>query len=221
LVGVILLDTLFPRLPGDIGNPATFPFPVIYEKVHGAFPSQVVRERDSSLILPFIEAARILERKGAKAITTSCGFLAIWQKEMVSAVSVPLFTSSLIQIPWAYELVGRRGQVGVLTADRDSLTIDHLKGVEAEGVPSVIQGMKPDSEFHRTYVGNSPDLDYSRVEKEVVEEASTLISDHPDVSAVVLECTNMTLFRKALREAVRVPIFDILTLTHYIHSSLK
>ncbi len=221
LIGIILLDTRFPRFLGDVGNPKTFPFPVLYEKVHGALPSRVVKERDSSLLLPFIEAANALERRGAMAITTSCGFLAVWQKELASAVDVPLFTSSLIQIPWAYELMGRRGRIGVLTADRDSFTTDLLKGVDAEGIPSVIRGMKPDSEFHRIYVRNSPDLDFSRVEKEVIAEASALVDDNPDVSAVVLECTNMAVFRKALREAVTMPAFDILTLIHFIHSSLK
>ena len=127
MIGIILLDTRFPRLLGDVGNPKTFPFPVLYEKVHGALPSRVVMERDSSLLFPFIEAAKALERRGAMAITTSCGFLAIWQKEMASAVNVPLFTSSLIQIPWAYELMGRRGRIGVLTADRDSFTTGLLE----------------------------------------------------------------------------------------------
>lgn len=221
MIGIILLDTLFPRLLGDIGNPETFPFPVLFEKVHGALPSRVVMERDSSLLLPFIEAAKALEKRGASMITTSCGFLAVWQKEMASAVGVPLFTSSLIQIPWAYELMGRRGRIGVLTADRDSFTTDLLKGVDAEGIPSVIRGMKPDSEFHRIYVRNRPDLDFSRVEREVVAEASALVGDNSDVSAVVLECTNMAVFRKALRETVTMPAFDILTLIHFIHSSLK
>jgi aspartate/glutamate racemase len=221
VIGIILLDTRFPRPSGDIGNPKTFSFPVLYEKVDGALPSRVVREKDSSLLLPFVEAAKTLERRGAMAITTSCGFLAIWQKEMASAVKVPLFTSSLIQIPWAYELVSRRGRIGVLTADRDSLTADHLTGVGAERIPAVIRGMRPESEFQRTYVSNSSDLNFSGVAKEIVGEASALTAEYPDVSAVILECTNMAVFRKGLREAMKIPVFDILTLIHYIHSSLK
>jgi len=221
LIGIVLLDTRFPRLPGDIGNPATFPFPVIYEKVKRAVPSRVINDRDPSLLLPFIKAAKTLERKGARAITTSCGFLALWQKEMAAAVNVPLFTSSLVQIPWAYELMGRRGRIGVLTADRDSMTGDHLEGVGAEGIPAVIHGMKPESDFHRIYVGNHSDLDLSRVEREVAMEVSTLLAWHPDISALVLECTNMAVFRRSVREAVNIPVFDILTLIHYIHSSLK
>ena len=221
MIGIILLDTRFLRLPGDIGNPDTFPFPVVYETVAGAFPLRVVKERGEPLLPAFIEAAKALERRGAVAITTSCGFLALWQEELSSVVKVPLFTSSLIQVPWAYELVGRRGQIGVLTVDRDSFTTDHLKGVGAERIPAVIHGMKPESEFHRIYVGNHSDLDFRRVEREVVMEASILVTKHPDISALVLECTNMAVFRKAVREVVKIPVFDILTLIHYIYSSFK
>lgn len=197
----------------------TFPFPVLYEKVEGAWPERVIREKDVSLILPFIEAAKVLEKRGAKAITTSCGFLAIWQKEMASSVGVPLFTSSLMQIPWIYEFVGRRGQIGILTADRDSLTEDHLTAVHVHGIPMVIQGMNPEGEFYRVYVKDHPDPDFSKIEREMVDEVSTLLSDHPDLSALVLECTNMAIFRKALREVAKIPVWDILTLIHYIHSS--
>lgn len=205
---------------GDLGNPNTFSFPVLYEKVEGALPSRIIRDRDRSLLLPFLEAAKTLEGRGAKAITTSCGFLALWQKEMASAVRVPLFTSSLIQIPWAYDLAGRRGRIGVLTADREFFSADHLKGVNAEAIPIVIRGMKPDSAFHRTYVSNRSDLDFLRAEKEVVEEASEMVKEHPDIQAIVLECTNMAVFRHSLKEAINRPVFDILTLIHYVHSSL-
>lgn len=221
MIGIILLDTYFPRPLGDMGNPATFSFPVLYEKVAGALPERVVRERDASLLLPFMEAAKNLERRGAKAITTSCGFLSVYQKELAMAVEVPLFTSSLIQIPWVYQLTGRRGRIGVLTADRDSLTLDHLKGVDADGVPSVIRGMEPESEFHRTYIGNHSDPDFSKIEREVVDAASCLVKDHPDISALVLECTNMAIFRRALKGTIHIPVFDILTLIHYIHLSLS
>ncbi len=221
MIGIILLETRFPRILGDVGNPETFPFPVLYQKVEGALPVRVIREKEASLLSPFLQAAASLERGGAKAITTSCGFLAIYQKEMASAVQVPLFTSSLLQIPWAYALMGRRGRIGVLTADRDAFTLEHLKGVDAEHIPVVIRGMNPDGEFYRTYIGDHPDPDFSQIEKELVQEVFSLIQDHPDISALVLECTNMAIFRKALREHVRIPLFDILTLIHYLHLAIE
>lgn len=220
LIGIILLDTKFPRLLGDIGNPRTFPFPVLFEKVEEAIPLRVIKDRDPRLIVPFVDAARALERRGAKAITTSCGFLAEWQQEIASAVGAPVFTSSLIQVPWAYQIAGRRGRVGVLTADASSLTRSHFEGAAAQGIPVLVRGMSPESEFYRVYVRNNPDIDLSKAESEVVSEVSGLLKENPDVSALVLECTNMPVFGRALRDAVKVPIFDIITLTNFVWSTV-
>ncbi len=221
MIGIILLDTQFPRLIGDIGNKETFTFPVIYEKVDGAFPSRLIQERDPALLPRFIAAARSLVSRGAQAITTSCGFLALWQEEIASTVGVPVFTSSLIQIPWVYEMMGRKGRIGVMTIDARSLTKDHLKGVHAEAIPLVIRGMKRGGEFYRVFAMNHRDLDYSKAEKEIVEEVSNLVKENRDLSAIVLECTNMSVFRKAIRREIRIPLFDHLSLMDYVWSSLK
>ncbi|HHY91802.1 MAG TPA: aspartate/glutamate racemase family protein, partial [Firmicutes bacterium] len=101
ILGIIMLDTRFPRLPGDVGNAATFPFPVRYEVVQGASPLRVVQEADPALLQPFIRAAQALQAAGVQAIATSCGFLALWQAELAAAVKVPLVTSSLLQVPLA------------------------------------------------------------------------------------------------------------------------
>lgn len=220
MIGILLLDTIFPRLLGDVGNPKTFPFPVIYEKVQGAIPMRVVKERDGCLLPSFIEGAKALERRGVKAITTSCGFLAIWQKEIASAVDIPVFTSSLLQVPWAYQITGRRGRIGILTADVSSLTEVHFEGVGAAGIPMVVRGLNPEGEFYRVYIGNSPNIDVSKAGREMVAEASALMNEHPDISGLVLECANMTVFGKAVRETVKVPVFDIVTLTCFIWSSV-
>ena len=220
MIGILLLDTIFPRLLGDVGNPKTFPFPVIYEKVQGAIPMRVVKERDGCLLPSFIEGAKALERRGVKAITTSCGFLAIWQKEIASAVDIPVFTSSLLQVPWAYQITGRRGRIGVLTADVSSLTEVHFQGVGAAGIPMVVRGLNPEGEFYRVYIGNSPNIDVSKAGREMVAEASALMNEHPDISGLVLECANMPVFGKAVRDTINVPVFDIVTLTCFIWSSI-
>ena len=220
MIGILLLDTIFPRLLGDVGNPKTFPFPVIYEKVQGAIPMRVVKERDGCLLPSFIKGAKALERRGVKAITTSCGFLAIWQKEIASAVDIPVFTSSLLQVPWAYQITGRRGRIGILTADVSSLTEAHFEGVGAAGIPMVVRGLNPEGEFYRVYIGNSPNIDVSKAGREMVAEASALMNEHPDISGLVLECANMPVFGKAVRETVKVPVFDIVTLTCFIWSSV-
>ena len=71
-VGILMLETRFPRIPGDIGHAGTWPFPVLYKVVKGASPDQVVRHRAEGLLDNFIEAARELVAAGADGITTNC-----------------------------------------------------------------------------------------------------------------------------------------------------
>ena len=99
-VGVLMLDTRFPRIPGDMGNASTFPFPVRYHRVDGAAPDLVVRRGAEGLLDAFVDAARYLEREGVGAITTNCGFLVKFQRQMAAAVRVPVFTSSLLLVPF-------------------------------------------------------------------------------------------------------------------------
>ena len=224
-LGILMLDTRFPRIPGDIGNARTFPFPVRYRKVAGASPKRVVEEGDLSLLEPFISVARELEAEGVKAITTSCGFLAMFQKEMAAAVSVPLFTSSLLQIPFLYSLFGRRGKVGVMTARAASLSEQHFEQCGASGLPLAIAGMDESPEFTRVFLAKGepasiPILDVDLAEAEIRSVARDLVHKNPDIKFVILECTNMPPFRKAIQESCGKPVFDIITLAGYIHSGL-
>src|SRR3989441_1848515 len=120
-VGILILDTRFPRIPGDVGNAATFPFPVRYHRVSGAHPDLVVRRGAEGLLPAFVQGARALEGEGVGAITTSCGFLVKYQQELAAAVHVPLFTSSLLLVPLVHRLLpaGRRG--GLLTLEPPAL----------------------------------------------------------------------------------------------------
>ena len=102
-LGVLMLDTRFPRPLGDIGHPDSFGIPVRQEVVSGAWPDKVVASaaalRASGLLNTFCAHAIALEREGAKAITTSCGFLVLLQRELQDAVAIPVVTSSLLQLP--------------------------------------------------------------------------------------------------------------------------
>ncbi|MDR2738460.1 MAG: hypothetical protein LBB68_01305 [Treponema sp.] len=101
-IGILMLNTNFPRIPGDIGNATTFSFPVVYKIIETANASNVVSLGAVELLEPFIKGARELITQGVRAITTSCGFLAIFHRELAAAVDVPVFTSSLIQARLVY-----------------------------------------------------------------------------------------------------------------------
>lgn len=219
-IGIIMLDTVFPRIPGDVGNAGTFSFPVKYKIVKGASPQRVVQEADPQLLQPFIEAARELEQEGVRAITTSCGFLAIFQKQLAEAVNIPVFTSSLLQVHLAQNIINSGKKVGILTARAQSLTSRHFAGVGLAEDAAVVVGMDEAPEFSATFIGGKSTLDVEKCREEMIEAAQKLVERYPEAGAIVLECTNMPPFSQAIQDTVQLPVFDVVTMINYIHSAV-
>ena len=219
--GIIMLDTAFPRIPGDVGNPSTFPFPVRYQVVKGASSTRVVKEADPLLLQAFIDAARVLESTGVQAIATSCGFLSIFHRELVDATRIPIFSSSLLQVPLIYHIVRRDMKIGVITARKQSLTDRHLAGVGIQAYPLAIIGLDDAEEFTAVFIEGKKTIDAEKCRSEMVSAARSLVARHPDVGAIVLECTNMPPYAKDIQEVTGRPVFDIVTLIHYGHTALK
>lgn len=194
-VGVLMLDTKFPRPPGDIGHPSSLGMPVRQWVVRGAWPSSVVVSgatlRASALPEAFMAGARELEKQGAHAITTSCGFLVLLQRELQDALTIPVVTSSLLELP---RLLEEEAQVGVLTISATQLGAEHLL---AAGVPAarlgdvIVQGVDPAGEFASAILGNRETMDLALARADVVDAARRLQMRAPQLRTVVLECTNM------------------------------
>jgi aspartate/glutamate racemase len=219
-IGILMLETVFPRIAGDVGNAFTFDFPVRYLTVKGANSRRVVKEADPTLLEPFIDAAQELEQAGCGAITTSCGFLAMFQKEMAAAVDIPVFTSSLMQVPFVNRFLTPKQKIGIMTARAASLTEKHFSGAGIDDQNYAIQGMDEYPEFTNAYIEGKKTMDVEKVQAEMVDAAQKLLKSHPEIGAIVFECTNMPPFSAAVQSAVKLPVFDIVTLTRYIASSL-
>jgi hypothetical protein len=206
-----MLETRFPRVVGDIGNPATFGFPVRYAVVAGASPQRVVRERDPSLLRPFIEAGLALIGQGATALTTSCGFLVLFQRELQAALPVPVWTSSLLLLPQLQAALPAGRSVGVVTVNAPSLSAEHLRcaGVSAD-VP--VEGLATGCAFQRTLLDDKLLLDVEGARQATVDAALALVTRCRDVAAIVLECTNMPPYADAVRAATGCEVHDITTL---------
>ena len=211
LLGVLMLDTRFPRVVGDIGNPATFGFPVRYATVRGASPQRVVREGAADLLAPFIAAGRGLVHAGATAITTSCGFLILFQRELQAALPVPVWTSSLLLLPELRAGLPPGRTVGVVTVDAKALGAEHLRCAQAPG-DTPIEGLAPGCAFQRTLLEDRADLDVDAARHATVAAALRLVARHPEVAAIVLECTNMPPYADAVRAATGRPVHDITSL---------
>jgi hypothetical protein len=210
-LGVLMLETRFPRVPGDIGNPASFDVPVRYRIVRGASAARVVRERATGLLQPFIDAAQELVAEGCGLIATSCGFLALFQDQLQAALPVQVAASSLLQVATTQARLAPGQQVGIITIAPESLSADHLRGVGADLATPVV-GVRPDGEFIRAIMGDQPEMDTDKLRAEVLEAGARLLQAHPRVGAIVLECTNMPPYSAALGEATGLPVYDILTL---------
>src|SRR5205809_3302312 len=220
-VGILMLDTRFPRIPGEMGNATTFPFPVRYHRVSGAAPDLVVRQGAEGLVNDFIDAARFLEREGVGAVTTNCGFLVKFQREMAAAVRVPVFTSSLLLVPLVHQMLPRGRRVGIMTVSAATLGPEHLEGAGiGSDIPIAVAGMETEKEFTRVLLGDELEHDVDLTREEHVRVARRLVGEHPDIGALVLEGTNMPPYPAALRRETGLPVFDIVSLVTLAHRAL-
>ena len=204
-LGVVMLDTQFPRPEGDIGHPAAFGVPTRRCVITGAWPDKIVQSgaglRKGRVVTPILQLIRRLEHDGAKAITTSCGFLVLLQKEMQAAVKIPVITSSLLQLPG---LLALNAKVGVLTISSSKLGVEHLRaaGVPRERVADVVvQGVDAKGEFATSILSNRATMDLDKAGSEVLAAAIALKQREPSLQCVVLECTNMPPYRAAIEAA--------------------
>ena len=220
-LGILMLEARFPRIPGDMGNGTTWPFPVLFRVVRGASPEKVVLNGATGLLQDFVAAATDLVDLGAEAITTNCGFLSLFQKEIAAAVGVPVATSSLMQVPWVQATLPPGKRVGIVSVSAQSLTPAHLEGA---GVPldAPIAGTENGREFFRVLIkGEKNDLDVDLARHDVVEAGKGLVARHPDIGAIVLECTNMPPYAAALQEAIGLPVYDIYSMITWFHAGLR
>jgi len=218
-VGILMLETRFPRIPGDMGNAETWPFPVLYKVVPGASPRRVVCERAEGLLDEFLAAADELVRLGADGITTTCGFLSLYQREIAAHVGVPVATSSLMQVPFIERVLPLGKRVGVLTVSAAHLSVEHMRAAGADPETPVV-GTDDGSEFSRVMINDEERLDVAAAERDILAAGDRLVASHEGIGAVLLECTNMVPYARALSQRLRLPVFSIYTFVTWFHSGL-
>lgn len=218
-LGILMLEARFPRIPGDMGNALTWPFPVLYKVVRGASPRRVVANRAEGLRDAFIAAAKELMADGADGITTNCGFLSLFQRDIAAAVGVPVATSSLMQVPFIERLLPKGKRAGIVTVSLPSLTKEHLKAAGvSEDAPIV--GTEGGEEFTRVLLNDELTLDAAAAERDLIAAGEALVARHPDIGAVVLECTNMIPYARALQAHLKLPVYDMYGFCCWFHAGL-
>lgn len=215
-LGILMLDTRFPRIVGDVGNAASYDYPVIFRTMEGIGSADAVAAHpDRPRVLAALKAnAEALAVEGAVGLGTSCGFLALYQDDLTAVSPLPVATSALLHIK---RLAGK--EVGVITASAKNLTPAYLEAVGAPGDTPVV-GLPEDSSFADTFLRNGLTLDQEAVEREVIAAGRQLVARYPEVDTVVLECTNLPPYKSALRQALGLPVLDVLDLLNDFYVSL-
>ncbi len=218
-VGILMLETQFPRVLGDLGNAASWDFPVRFAMVKGASANVALSQDSDTLLEPFIVSAKELLAQGVDGITTSCGFLSLMQKELSAAIDAPVAASSLMQVPWVQAILPPGKRVGVLTVHASNLSEKHLL---AAGAPAdtPVAGTENGNEFTRVILGDEPTMDLEKCRTDNVQAARELIANHDNIGAIVLECTNMVPYAADIQALTGLPVFSIHTFINWFQAGL-
>lgn len=218
-VGVLLLDYRAPFIPGDVGNATSYRYPVLFKPVKGLTLDRVLAG-DPACAPSIVEAARELEEFGVRGISSDCGFLVQYQDAVRKAVKVPVLMSSLLQIPFLAQMFEHGRPIGCITATRQKLGhhVLELAGVRSE-INVVIRGMEDLPHFKEAVLNERGDLDSDLLEAETVTCARELQERHPDMGAILLECSMLPPYAKAVQDETGLPVFDFLTMIDYCHAA--
>ncbi len=228
-IGVLLLEIpeekdrkpkFDPNTPGYVSGNKTFDFPLKTEAVQGVSRRTWVLDGNPKLAPHFIEAAKKLEQQGVKGITSTCGFTALVQREISTAVSIPVFTSSLLLVPLVYRMLGENQKVGILTRHSRALTEKHFNGAgwSSKDIPISVAGVE---EIDSWQTWEKEEYDLKQMGTDLVQRAKEFVQREPSIGAIVLECAVFPIYADSIRETTGLPVFDITTLTRMVYEGVK
>lgn len=219
-VGVIVLNSLIPCPPGHVSNAWTFDFPIHYLRVEEAGIDEVVNKGDQGIVEAIIGAAKALERDGCRAVCADCGYFGNYQKEIAASVDIPVYMSSVIQLTWIAISLKPNQKIGVICANKDGITDQMFRacGVSEETQGRcVVRGAGDNPEFARL-LADQGELNFENIKKELVEIATQMQEENPEIGAILLECTDMPPYAYAIQAATNLPVYDATTLIKYVNS---
>jgi aspartate/glutamate racemase len=222
-IGMLMLDCNIPFVPGDIGNASTFGFPIMYQVVPGASTLDVMHA-NPELGERFVDAARYLESQGVKAITGDCGYMAVYQELIQQAVDVPVFMSSLFQVPLVLTMLRPSRKLAVIVASDETV---HPALFESAGIDDalrervVLRGAQHKPHFNEVMMLESGRLDLARMTRELTELAVEIVQEDPSVGAFLLECSDLPPYSHAISQATGLPVFDWASFIDYVQRAVN
>jgi hypothetical protein len=218
-VGILQLDCSLPFIPGDVDNADTYDFPVIYKVVPG-LSTKACLGGAPELARAAADCAVELEKQGVRAISSDCGFMLQFQAQVREAVRIPVCMSSLLQLPLIAASLAPARPIAVITADSKNLTPQFLARANIQ-VPNklVIRGLQDKPEFKTAVFDEKGSIDAVQVEGEVVSTVRDILREHPDLGAILFECSMLPPYARAVQDAVGLPVFDFVTMINHLHAA--
>jgi hypothetical protein len=124
-----------------------------------------------------------------------------------------------MQIPFIERVLPPGKRVGVLTVSAANLTGEHIRAAGADPETPVV-GTDAGSEFTRVMINDEERLDVAAAQRDILAAGDRLVASHDGIGAVLLECTNMVPYARALSQRLRLPVFSIYTFVTWFHSGL-
>ncbi len=208
-------------LPGNSTNPASYPFPVRLAEVPGACTETVITHPSETVCDRMVKICQDLKEEGIQAVTTSCGFNAVFQERLAREAQLPVFSSALLQISFIQSMIGSDGKILILTADSGSLKEEHFAACQIKDRDSlIICGLENGPEWAKIFRNPDTPVNLEEVETEIVGCVQSAVKEHPDIAAVLLECTDLPPFAEEIRAAVHLPVFDFISMVGHVAISL-
>lgn len=220
-VGILLLDGRAPFVPGDVGNASSYDYPVVYKTVEGLTTMRCLNQ-EPGWEGKVVEAARDLERQGVRGISSDCGFMIQYQEAVCAAVRVPVFLSTLLQLPFIGRTIAPGRPIGVVTADSTNLGPDFMRRTGTLPLnPIVIRGLQDKPEFGTAVMQEKGTLDSGLIADEVVAACRDMVRERPDLAAILLECSLLPPYAKRVQDTLDLPVFDFISLIDYAESGTR
>ena len=214
-LGILMLDTQFPRILGDAGNPDTYTTDVVIQIVENVGSLDVVNDQQMppKILQQFIDAAQSLEQEGVSAITSTCGFLFKEQDSISAAVDIPVMVSPLSLYSDIKSSIGRKKVVILTASETDLITLLHSSDdIEIDKVEII--GMEKCAAFSEAILRDKQeqlkDLRSDEIEEFIKSNLIELLSDRNDIGAILIECGNLPPYITAIKSVTDLPVYSIL-----------
>ncbi len=215
-IGILVLDLWYPYLPGNVANGSTFSFPVLYKILKGSTGEQIL-SFDTALFDMIIEGGEELERQGARAIIGACGYFGHYQKEASIRLKVPTFLSSILQAPVIIQGLKPDQKLGIICANAGGFTPGLLSQCGVTDLSRVVvTGSESCAEFQNIEECTGH-FNSRKIEQEMADLARQLVRKNPEIGAILLECSDMPPYARAIQNAVRLPVFDFTSLVNWVY----